>query len=48
MRPKAKAQIYSVNETYQQTKSLELWGILDQLERTREKKKKMVKPPMEK
>ena len=41
MRPEAKAQIYSVKKTYQQTKSLKCEGVLDQLERTHEKEKKV-------
>ena len=40
MRPDAKAQIYSVNENSPANQVARMWGILDQLERTREKRKK--------
>ena len=46
--PEAKAQIYLVNENSPANQVARLWGILDQLERTREKKKKMAKSPTEK
>ena len=39
MRLEAKAQIYSVNEDLPANQVARMWGILDQLERTREKKK---------
>ena len=39
MRPEAKAQIYSVNEDLAANQVARMWGVLDQLERTREKKK---------
>ena len=47
MRPKAKAQIYSVNEDLPVNQVARMWGVLDQLERTREKKR-MAKPPTRK
>jgi hypothetical protein len=40
MRPEAKAQIYSVNENLPADQVARMWGILDQLERTRRKEKK--------
>ena len=40
MRPEAKAQIYSVNEDLPANQVTRMWGILDQLERTRKKEKK--------
>ena len=40
MRPKAKAQIYSVNENLPADQVARMWGIIDQLERTRRKEKK--------
>ena len=40
MRPEAKAQIYSVNENLPANQVARMWGILDQLERAREKEKK--------
>ena len=39
MRPKAKAQIYSVNENLPANQVVRIWGVLDQLERTRRKEK---------
>ena len=39
MRPEAKAQIYSVNENLPANQVAWIWGVLDQLERTRRKKK---------
>ena len=39
MRPEAKAQIYSVNENLPANQVARMWGVLDQLERTREKEK---------
>ena len=38
MRPKAKAQIYSVNENLQADQVARMWGVLDQLERTQKEK----------
>jgi len=40
MRPDAKAQIYSINENLLADQVARMWGILDQLERTRRKEKK--------
>ena len=40
MRPEAKAKIYSVNENLLVDQVARMWGILDQLERTRRKEKK--------
>ena len=40
MRPVAKALIYSVNKNLQADQVARMWGILDQLERTRRKEKK--------
>ena len=40
MRPEAKAQIYSVNEILPADQVAQMWGVLDQLERTRRKEKK--------
>ena len=40
MRPEAKAQIYSVNENLPADQVARMWGVLDQLERTRQKEKK--------
>ena len=40
MRPEAKAQIYSVNENLLAYQVARMWGVLDQLERTRQKEKK--------
>ena len=40
MRLEAKAQIYSVNENLPANQVARMWGVLDQLERTRGKKKK--------
>ena len=40
MRPEAKAQIYSVNENLLADQVARMWGVLDQLERTRQKEKK--------
>ena len=37
MRPKAKAQIYSVNENLPADQVARMWGILDQLEELAEK-----------
>ena len=37
MRPEAKAQIYSVNENLPADQVAQMWGVLDQLERTRKK-----------
>jgi hypothetical protein len=48
MRPEAKAQIYSVNKNLLANQVARMWGVLDQLERTREKEKKMAKSPTEK
>ena len=39
MRPEAKAQIYSVNEDLAANQVARMWGVLDQLERTRRKEK---------
>ena len=39
MRPEAKAQIYSVNGNLPANQFARMWGILDQLERTRGKEK---------
>ena len=39
MHPEAKAQIYSVNENLPANQVARMWGVLDQLERTREKEK---------
>ena len=39
MRPEAKAQIYSVNENLPANQVAQMWGVLDQLEGTRRKKK---------
>ena len=39
MCPEAKAQIYSVNENLPANQVTRMWGVLDQLERTREKEK---------
>ena len=47
MRPEAKAQIYSVNENLPANQVARMWGVLDQLERIREKEN-MAKPPTEK
>jgi len=38
MRPEAKVQIYSVNENLPADQVAWMWGVLDQLERTRRKK----------
>ena len=40
MRPVAKAQIYSVNENLPADQVARMWGVLDQLKRTRRKEKK--------
>ena len=40
IRPEAKAQIYSVNENLAADQVARMWGVLDQLERTRRKEKK--------
>ena len=40
MRPEGKAQIYSVNENLPADQVARMWGVLDQLERTRRKEKK--------
>ena len=41
IRPEAKAQIYSVNENLLLANQVvRMWGVLDRLERTREKEKK--------
>ena len=40
MRPKAKSQIYSVNENLPVDQVTRIWGILNQLERTHRKEKK--------
>jgi len=40
MRPKAKAQIYSVNENLPADRVARMWCVIDQLERTRRKEKK--------
>ena len=40
MRPEAKAQIYSVNKNLPANQVARMWGVLDQLERTRRKEKK--------
>ena len=40
MRPVAKALIYSVNKNLQADQVARMWGVLDQLERTRQKEKK--------
>jgi len=45
MRSKAKAQIYSVNENLPVDQVARMWGILDQLERTRRKERKVAKSP---
>jgi len=39
MRPETKAQIYSVNENLPANQVALMWGVLDQLERTRGKEK---------
>ena len=39
MCPEAKAQIYSVNENLPANQVTRMWGVLDQLQRTREKEK---------
>ena len=39
MRLEAKAQIYSANEDLPANQVARMWGVFDQLERTREKKK---------
>ena len=39
MRPEAKDHIYSVNENSPENQVARMWGVLDQLERTREKEK---------
>ena len=39
MCPEAKAQIYSVNENSPVDQAARMWGVLDQLERTRRKEK---------
>ena len=39
MRPEAKAQIYSANKNLPANQVARMWGILNQLERTREKEK---------
>ena len=39
MRPEAKAQIYLVNENLPANQVARMWDVLDQLERTRRKKK---------
>ena len=39
MRLEAKAQIYSVNENLAANQVAWMWGVLDQLEKTRRKKK---------
>ena len=39
MGPKAKAQIYSVNEDLPANQVAQMWGVLDQFERTRGKEK---------
>ena len=39
MRPEAKAHIYSVNEDLLENQVARMWGVLDHLERTREKEK---------
>ena len=40
MRPKGKAQIYSVNKNLPADQAARMWCVLDQLERTRRKEKK--------
>ena len=40
MRPKAKAQVYLVNEDLLADQVARMWDILDQLERARQKEKK--------
>jgi len=40
MRPEAKAQIYLVNENLLADQLARMWGVLDQLEKTRRKEKK--------
>jgi len=40
MHPEAKAQIYSVNKNLPADQVARMWGVLDQLERTRRKEKK--------
>ena len=47
MRPEAKAQIYSVNKNLPADQVARMWGVLDQLERTR-RENKIAKPPTEK
>ena len=39
MHPEAKAHIYSVNEDLLENQVARMWGVLDHLERTREKEK---------
>ena len=48
MRPEAKAQIYSVNETLPTNQVARMWDVLGQLERTRQKEKGMAKSPTRK
>ena len=48
MRPEAKAQIYSVNENLPANQVARMSGVLDHLERTREKRKKGSKAADEK
>ena len=45
MRPEAKAQIYSVNENLPADQVARIWGVLDELERTRRKRKEKAKSP---
>ena len=45
MRPEAKAQIYSVNENLPADQVARMWCVLDQLERTRRKRKEKAKSP---
>ena len=43
MRSEAKAQIYSVNENLPADQVARIWGVLDELERTRRKRKEKAK-----
>ena len=47
MRPEAKAQIYSVNKNLPADQVARMWGVLDQLERTRRKRKEKAKSSKE-
>ena len=45
MHPEGKAQIYSVNENLPADQVARMWCVLDQLERTRQKRKVKAKSP---